>query len=137
MGFPPINHCLVCENIRAEQRGLVSVLGFYGVAPDVELLVRDFGSPLGLSFLLLGAVGGQGNFKVSLRLSDESGNTVMATPELDIQVADPSKHANFGMQIAAFKLPSPGKYNLELIVDGQSHYRTSFRAKQGGPGDFA
>ena len=47
MAFPKIRHCLVCEGVREEINRKRSVLGFYGVTPDVEIMLEDFARPMG------------------------------------------------------------------------------------------
>ena len=136
MAFPPIHYCLICEEIRQEQRNLVTLLGFYGVAPEVEILVRDFAQPVTrLAFLFVGGHG-EGTFKISMQLSNEGGENVLTTPEAAFLMQATPRRTNIAFGLMGFRLPSPGSYTLQLLVEGQPYYRTRFEVMQGRPEDF-
>src|SRR5262249_2132900 len=45
--FPPIRWCVMAEDVRVEEnRRQVSLIGFYGVTPHVDIPIRDFAQPL-------------------------------------------------------------------------------------------
>ncbi len=52
MPFPNIDYCLVCEVARAEVGNKLMILGFYGLAPNVDIFVDDFTAPLNLTFVM-------------------------------------------------------------------------------------
>jgi hypothetical protein len=52
MPFPNSEFCIICEGIRPEIGGKVTILGFYGVAPHVEILVPVLGALTSFSFLI-------------------------------------------------------------------------------------
>src|SRR5438552_7764034 len=136
MAFPPINYCLICEEVRLERRNLVSLLGFYGIAPDVEILIRDFTQPVPrLTFLFVGGQG-DGRFKTSMQILDEAGHSLVATPETEVLVQPLPKRTNLALGIAGFSFPSPGTYALQLLVEGRRHYETQFKVLRGNPDDF-
>src|SRR5437764_15481376 len=83
MPFPPIRWCLVCEDIRIESRRLVSLLGFYGIAPDVEILVADFNRPmerLAFYFSAQGQSDGR-HHRISLEVLGPNGAVVIPRAE--------------------------------------------------------
>lgn len=138
MAFPQIDYCLVCEEIRLERLRLVTLLGFYGVTPKVEILVSDFNKPVErLVFVFLGDRG-KGCFRVSMQISDEDGKLIITQlPPTEVVIGDPERRFNLGLGVIGLKFPHPSRYNLTLLVDSEIHYKTSFEVRQGRPEDFA
>ena len=51
MPFPNFSYCIICETIRPEMGGKLSILGFYGIAPSVEVVVVNPTLPVNLCFV--------------------------------------------------------------------------------------
>jgi hypothetical protein len=51
MPFPPINFCLVCESVRQEVGGKLTILGFFGVPPIVDIGVLGLDQPVTITFI--------------------------------------------------------------------------------------
>ncbi len=137
MPLPPIYHGLICEEIRIEQRNLISLLGFYGVMPHVEMAVQNFTGPSRLAFLLVGGHGG-GTFNVSARLVAPNGEPLPTPPPFQWNV-DPTKtRANLGFGMLGLVLPQPGIYTFELLVDGEGGpvYANNFTVRLAQPGEL-
>lgn len=129
---------MVCDDLRLEVAKKTSILGFLGIAPDIEILLQDFSQPLQrLSFLLL-AGPGEGKFRVSVQLLDQDGRSIAPQPEepFEMPLIPAGKRSMFGFGFARVKFPRPGTYRLVLLVDGESHYETTFAVAQGKPEDF-
>mgnify|MGYP001565267699 CR=1 FL=1 len=53
MAFPEIYACLIAEDARVELYRKLTILGLYGVAPRVEIAIKDMSKPIGpLTFIL-------------------------------------------------------------------------------------
>jgi hypothetical protein len=52
MPFPAIDYCLVCEGVRQEFGGKLTILGFFGVTPNVDIGVGNLNQPLTLMVVL-------------------------------------------------------------------------------------
>lgn len=50
MPFPNFNYCLICDLLHPEGGGKVTILGFYGLAPNVEVALGNLAQPLNLTF---------------------------------------------------------------------------------------
>lgn len=137
MPFPKIQHCIVCDDLRQETAKKTTILGFFGIAPNVEVLVQDLNQPIGrLSFLLVGGPG-EGKYKVLPRLLDNDGNAIIEPKEaMEVSFKGPGKISILGFGFAPIKFPAAGTYKLELMVDGQRQYETTFSIGQGKPEDF-
>src|SRR5260370_17099706 len=51
MPFPNFDFCLICEGIRQELGGKLTILGFFGMTPNVEVAVANPNQPLVLSLV--------------------------------------------------------------------------------------
>jgi hypothetical protein len=142
MPFPKIRHCLVCEDIRIERGHKAIILGFYGIAPDVDIGILDFSKPMDrLMFLLTaerGATGGE--YKVLLQILDESDCELQKSGQsgpIDVVVAaDPAATNSFGFGAVGLHLPKPGRYTLRMSVNGEKHYENTFNVQQGKKEDL-
>jgi len=135
MPFPPIRFCLVCEVVRVEERGKVSLLGFYGVAPEVTIGLPHFQAPLAQLGFLLSCTPAQGTFNLSTRLTDDAGAVILETSPASVSLNPPPGilYMNLNLQMAGVHFPHAGTYRLALIVDGEEHFQTTFRVRQEAP----
>ena len=128
MAFPRIDVCIICEGVRPEPQNKTLLLGFFGIAPYVRILLKDFDSPATLAFVFCGGEGPPGKHDIGLRLKDPEGSVVStANSSPDIKGGElgvrPGTNIFMGFQ---GKLGKPGKYTVVLIVDGAEHYSTTF-----------
>ena len=135
MAFPQIHNVVLCEEVRQEPRGLSTLLGFYGVLPNVEVIVRDFTQPARLGFLFLGGPG-DGQFQIRTRIRSSQGQEVMATPDLNLTIP-PGPRVNIALQLLPGPvLPGADTYQVELLVGGGLVYTSTFLVRQAGPGEL-
>src|SRR5690242_13799150 len=89
MAIPKINHCVLCEDARPESNGLATLLGFFGITPDVAILLEDFEKPLRSITLVL--IGGSGELKgnVSGSILDAHERPVIQSPPMPINQTAP------------------------------------------------
>lgn len=114
-------------------------MGFYGITPDVEILLQDLKLPMGaLTFLLLGEPGSNGKFQLSLEISGEGGTVVPRTSRGPgpMEIAESERRYALIVGLAGLRFPAPGRYSLKLFVDDALHFEGSFVVRQGAPGDF-
>lgn len=130
MPFPSIRHCLVCEEVRPEVMGKSSILGFYGITPNVNLSIQDFAKPIErLSFLLI-CEPGDGEHKVSVRIEGPKGEPVFTTPEADFSFPPSPQPVNLVIAIAVILFSTVGRHEFVLLVRGSEKFRTSFDIQQ-------
>ena len=127
MDFPTIDVCIICEGIRPEPQNKNLLLGFFGIAPHVKVLLRNFNLPATLCFIFCGGRGSAGRFDVSLRLTDPQGLVVSnlnTVPEIKGGELGDRAATNIFMGFQG-RLGKPGKYKVSLIVNGAEHYATT------------
>ncbi len=131
MSFPKINYCLICEDVRLERGNKSTILGFYGITPDVEVGVADLTKQIDrLMFLLIGEnAKGPAAHSAFFQILDDRQSVVSESPKITIELPDKVE----GRSIFAFGVPrvvlgKPGTFTFKLIIDGREHYKTTFEA---------
>ena len=140
MAFPVIQNCLICEEVRPEVGRKLSLLGFYGITPNVTILVRDFDEPLQrLTFVFVVGIG-TGKYRLTFGISDDREEAVFTSQtnrytDIDLTEFRPSDlHLVFSLTGASFV--RPGEYTVNLSVDGEIEFRGRFELRQGKQKDF-
>lgn len=137
MQFPKITHCLVCQDFRLERGGLSSLLGFYGITPEINILVREFDLPIDrLVFVLFGVSSGGGDCQVKIRIEDSNGKEIRPMKEKPLSLPARPDKTLLGFGFTNLKFPCAGRYGFVLFVDGAENYRTDFQVSQGSKEDF-
>lgn len=137
MPFPKINHCLVCEALRPEAGAKASILGFYGIIPGVEILVRDLKQPVGpLCFVMICDPGG-GNYSVTPQLVTSDGS-VLVSPEKpgELSIVESTKTSLIAFGFGPLVFPKAGTYSFVLRIQGQETFRAPFKIELGEAKDF-
>ena len=134
MAFPDVKWCLVCEDIRQEQRGLMSLLGFYGVTPYVEIHVRDFGRPLErISFLMFAEGEGDGvKHRHAFQVIGPDNEIVLPASESTSEPSPTGTGLRITFSITAIspRLTKPGLYRVVFKVDDEEHFTSTFTVRQ-------
>jgi uncharacterized protein DUF6941 len=129
MPYPPIRHCLICEEVRPEMGGKSTLLGFYGIAPDVNLVVPDIAKPIErISFLLVSDVG-PGKYRITLRIEAPNGEVLLSPPEAEFEVPgqlQPARFMNTVLAVNSIQFKGTGRHKFKLLVGGKEHFETSF-----------
>ncbi len=136
---PQPKYCLVCDLLRPEQARKVTLLGFLGICPDVELKVLDFEKPLeAISFLVICDAAGVGTFPAKVEIKDPAGKGLLPAPfTRTAEIPQSIVRVNIGLSVQQLKLSGPGTYTLEVSFDNLPPVQFSFRIAQGTPADFA
>ena len=128
MSFPNADFCIVCESVRPEIGGKVQLLGFYGLAPHVEILVANMAQALAVSFLVgFPAVPAQDTNRLHEHffiVTDPNGKVLIQTPSVPLNV-----EAGKRVQIAMGYIMPPtvaGKHVLKVLVDNEAKLETTF-----------
>jgi hypothetical protein len=138
MPAPQPKHCLVCDLIRPEQAGKLSLLGFSGVCPDVELKIRDFEKLIEISFLVVCITAGAGTFSARFEIKDPAGKGLLPMPfTRTAEVLQTAARLNLGLSVQQLKLTGQGDYTLEVAFDNLAPARFIFKTSQGTSADFA
>jgi hypothetical protein len=134
MLLPQIHTCLVCEEARKEVLGKWTLLGFFGVAPNVHVAIADFAKPVALCFAF---VGGEavGKLRVAIRVMAPSGADVPGGSEVEGEFLPGKLTTALFMSFLGI-VPGPGRCTVVLVVNDQGIYRTTFELVQGDAADM-
>jgi len=134
MPFPDIDYCIICEAVRPEGGGKLSLLGFYGMAPQVEILVVNIAQPVQLFFVIgMGASEREEQYVHTVTLSDSHGTVIAQTPATTAR-AVPRQRGVLAFGIVV-RFPADGLYNIQVQIDGRMQYQTSFGLRQARPAE--
>jgi uncharacterized protein DUF6941 len=129
--LPKLRHCLVCEEARSESRNLLTLLGFFGVCPQVEIRVEKAGGLIPrLAFVFVGDKG-TGEADVFLRLVDDQKSVVLQTPKIRLVFSDPDRGFNLSFNSAPFPLPRTGRYTVQVFIDEKPEFEADFNVAEG------
>jgi hypothetical protein len=120
MPFPKSDFCIVCEAIRPEAAGKATILGFYGLAPNVELLTEKMGIPLPVCFMVgflpIAITDPLIIYEHFFTFTSPNGTVLVQTPPSPINNAAPGARVIVAFQAVAVPFES-GRHTLRVTVD--------------------
>lgn len=137
MAFPSIRSCIICEDLRIEMFRKYSLMGVFGVCPEVKILIRDLTAPLPRLCFVLGTAEGGGFYKMAWRLLDPKGGLVLSGEESELAIPDTASRHLINVSIAPIHFSITGIYSFILQIDGKDAYQGNFEIAQGVPADFS
>jgi len=127
MAFAKIDACLVCEGVRPELNNKNILLGFFGIAPYVQVRLPNISTPASLCFVFCGGAA-EGKFNIRLRLDDPTG-TEVTNPTNSPHIKDGVLMSGKGSTniFLAFQgiLGRFGTFRVGLLVDDVEQYSTT------------
>jgi hypothetical protein len=133
---PPIKilHCVVCEEARHEVGNKMTILGFFGIVPNVQIFVSSLQGPTKLLLLFLAQTTSP---KIDLtgELRHENG-TVIVSAKMGLDTSGSSPNfgkVNFGFGFAA-PLKLEGKHNINLFWESTKIYEDNIFITLQSPG---
>ena len=128
---PDFSHCLITDLIREELYGKLTLLGFLGVCPHVDVGLRNVEQPTALTFLIVGEPF-EGSFMSWFEVFDEAEQRVIASTA-PVPVAG---NPRIGTTVAAtlvLVFGHSGPFTVRLFADGMMKFRAPFRVSHGSP----
>jgi hypothetical protein len=135
MAKPKLNYCLICEEIRAEQGNKLTILGLYGISPDVDIIFGKLGTPTRIMFLTVAARGEDHAYVVLPQVVNDKGEVLAKGKPIELVIVK-GANAMFGFGFFPIAFPKEGLYFFELSFNGEST-RFSFRVREGPTPSFS
>jgi hypothetical protein len=129
MPFPDITYCVVCDGVRPETGGKLIILGFYGLCPNVNIILADPTQPMQLGFVigLSPADATRQYFGTATLLSPEGAILAQTTPNpIQVSAGTPGVVA---LGMAAY-FATPGRYRIQMRVEDTIVWGDSFSVRQ-------
>jgi hypothetical protein len=136
MSFPKFDYCIVCEILRLELGGKWILLGFHGLAPNVELTIADPNRMIGLS-LLAGCPpvpDTSVRYEYVALVTRPDGVGIYQTPSLKMVTAQ-NRRLNFPIGFSIAPPILTGRYSIQMTVNGEVALDTSFTIRSPAPPD--
>jgi hypothetical protein len=137
MPFPDIKYCIVCETVRREHGNKLSILGFYGLAPDVEVILAEWGKSIMLSFVFA-ASSETGTFPFTPSVLNPDGSPLIeggSPTEVKVPEAGHGERLIFGLAFLPITFTQEGTHILRLVSNDKTTYETTFVARARRPDD--
>lgn len=134
MPLPKFNYCLICEDLRPEAAKKLTILGFFGASPDVNILIKELGAQVKVNFLV-GTAGGEGSYNTTANLLHPDGSILVRGQPTQIEFEKESPNMLIGFLFFA-PFTKEGAHIFQLIIDKKEVYRAHFNIQVGKPEDF-
>jgi len=137
MPFPPFDFCLVCDGVRPEIGGKLTILGFYGSAPNVEIVVGNPAAPVTVA-LVAGfppVADVQTVYNHAFVITKPDRTVLHQTPPTRLNVSPSGR----GIVVYGFIISPPiifGSYSIRILVNGEPKLDTSFRVRPATPAEI-
>jgi hypothetical protein len=132
MPFPKFSYCIVCDALRPELAGKATILGFYGLAPNVNILMVKVGQILPVCFVIgfppVAAQELQKGMPHYATITGPSGRILTQTPPGPIN-AGPGAPIVLALN-CVFPTMEQGKYVLSMYVGDELVDQTSITIRE-------
>jgi hypothetical protein len=136
MSLPQIKHCVICEDIRLEQRNLASLMGVYGITPYVSIRIREFALHVSFCSVFYGPpFKGKIDIQLELRTPDGTPIEVNTFPKQNELTFSDEFPVAFSLKLNAL-FPIPDTYTLVLLGNGVEFFTDTLKIVQGKAIDF-
>lgn len=114
--------------MRQEVGGKLTVLGFYGACPRVDVALQHVGQPAALTFVFLGGPG-KGSFAMTFEVVDDAERVLASTAPQSFEAHPKSNTVLAPTLLLTFG--RSGQFAVRCLMDGSERFRGSFRISQG------
>jgi hypothetical protein len=124
MSEPELLACLVCDSARSEAGSKTTLLGLYGLLPNVEIRLADPSVPLReLAFVVItGPISGSTSTQhdISFKLKSTDHETIFDAPVQKISMKGATRGNTFALGVANVKFPKLRMYNFDFYASTPS-----------------
>jgi hypothetical protein len=125
--MPILRYCIVADDVRLEIQNKASIIGFYGIAPNVNISVAYPDRPIARMAFLLGSGSSVpvGSYRTRLQILNPQGTNLLDDTQEPIvsEVTTPT-----GINAVVYCVPLPlsgfGTYRLVAIVNDQPDFES-------------
>ncbi|HXB96614.1 MAG TPA: hypothetical protein VNZ54_01085 [bacterium] len=125
---PDLQFSVLCDDVRREDNGKLMLIGLF------EMIA---GAQYPMTYPGLAVVNrwcnGQGSYRQKVRLVDSDNRVVVETADSPVELADMHVNLTAVSVMHNVPVPRPGRYWVEVLLDGDLKQRYALLAMQLGP----
>ena len=138
MPFPDFDFCLICDGVRPEVGGKLTILGFFGLAPNVEIVVSNPAAPVTVGMVagFPPVAGVETVYQHSIVIGRPDRTPLQQTPPSTLNTSPTGR----GVVVFGFIIPPPiifGTYSIRILVNGEPKLDKSIRVRQATAAELA
>ncbi len=122
---PELQFSILCDDVRQEKNGKFLFIGSFNL-----VAVQKFPVLYSVFHIANQWCAGEGQFKEQSRVVDEDNKVVVASPEVSFKLADFYASHFVISRFERTKFEKPGKYSIEVILNGELFRRFPFNVVQ-------
>lgn len=136
MPFPPFTYCIICEAVRPEMGGKITILGFFGLTPNVDIAVGRLDQPLTVSIIIgFGAVEDANQYEHTIQVLNPDGTLFFGIPQARINTI---RGRGGALVTGATVIPRvPGPRTVNVTINGEVRLAGQFTIRQATPQELA
>lgn len=133
--MPKLNvvFCIVCEEIRQEINGKFSVLGFYGLLPNVYIKVSQLEGAIARLLFLIDIEGDVGKYQFDFEIIDPEEKSIQKLLLAEMQLYNQQKERTVAaINLAGLPISkTAGDYTVKLSYKDEVFYESKFAVELG------
>ena len=122
---PELQYSILCDDVRQEKNGKFMFVGAFNV-----IAVPKFPVVYPVFFIANQWCAGDGKFKEQSRMVNEDNQSVVASPEVLFSLKDFNSSHFVISRFQNVKFERPGKYSIEVLLNGELFRRFPFNVMQ-------
>jgi hypothetical protein len=127
--LPAARHCIFAEQVRSEVGGKSTIIGFYGISPDVTMEFGAFPVRINLcAYLMCDFVIDTHIDKTEVEVFGPASQLLPRT-EVPLLPVEKGKTVSCAFNFEGFPVLEAGVYNIKVFSAGVFHSEHSFRAQ--------
>jgi hypothetical protein len=130
MPFPPVDYCLLCEDVRSEPGNKVTVLGFFGLLPKVGVILEPDEIFVQIAFLVMFGEG-SGEYLIIPRILTPSNTVLIAGKPVSVKIHPKASGTGVSFSFQGLQLDMQGSYSFQLTAQEKEVYRAPFNVRRG------
>lgn len=122
---PELQYSILCDDVRQEKNGKFIFVGVFNViaVPKFPVLYTAF-------YIANQWCAGEGSFREQSRIVDEENKLVVSSPDVTFQLKDFLSSHFVISRFERTKFEKPGKYSIEVMLNGELFRRFPFNIVQ-------
>jgi hypothetical protein len=129
-------YCIVCEDARTETLGKLTLLGFFGLLPNVLIQVQELNKSIDRLLFLLNLTGDAGKYSFTFEIVNPKGKVIHTINLAEMNIKGGDSKAIVAFVVTGLVFTSKGKYEVRLSNAKNQFYISTFTVAIADPAIF-